>query len=292
MKKIRKNIIIIIRFVFLIFIFFFVLFNIDVLKSTANQGVNIKNRASITENKSFTKFPYSFDDMEIKEERHKIKKYDEIKLIYNTIFYTKGYAELHITYPQIYGFSNKEFEISLNRKTKEVCERGYYNLTEAYREYEIAMYEAKDEGDNKLVEYMENINFSYNCNVEYYLNGDIISIILAQDTYTGGAHSNSWFDTFNINLKKNKIVQLADLMFNKNGTSKVLEEVNKQNVERTTVYNDGYADELLEELSDPEFYIKNNILIIHYNPYAIGSYAEGHIEFEMPFKFKNNIFTY
>ena len=288
----KKNIFFITKLIFLISILLFILWGIYLSnkhKETTENDINEfeTNLAESTkkEERTVTEFPYSLNSLEKKEENHIIADHDGIKMVYNKFIHDIGYTSFNITYPQIYGFSNKEFEISLNRKIKEICEKNYDILAEWYQEREKEVYEYTDDEDairHAMMSY-------YSCHTEYYLNGDILSIILNHEEFTGWLHSQNWTDTLNIDLKNNKLLELSDLISDKDGTQKILDEVNKQLAEKEYSYFDN-ADNKLKELQDPKVYIKNNLLILYYDPYQIASYASGPIELEMPFKFKNNLF--
>lgn len=261
---------------------------------------NIINLSSLQKEEKiervYTQFE-SFKDLNKEKEEHIITKDGKIKLEYNTYQGTIGYSDFDITYPEIYGLSNKEFEINLNRKIQESCKETYDRMNEITNAVEDEIYSAKEKNDYELVQKREEalqagIKSYYDSGVEYWINGDILSIVILTHIYGfGAAHPLSWIDTYNVDLNNNKILQLSDLISDKNGTQKILEEVNRQIEEREIyIFNSSEGKNQLEELEDPQYYIKDNTLIIHYNPYDITAYAAGHIEFEMPYQFKNNHF--
>ncbi|MCL2859370.1 MAG: DUF4163 domain-containing protein [Oscillospiraceae bacterium] len=194
-----------------------------------------------------------------------------LKITREKILQTYPKLELFVQYPQISGLSNKNTQDSINKEIKNNCEGSYNEIIELY---------------NEFINKWPWINFLWDhCDYNAYLNGDILSIVLFNDTYSGGVHGVYGETGINVNVKTGKILKLSDLFSQKNWKQSILKEINNQVKKRQILVDDKVT--ILED-----FYIRDNKLVIFYNPYHIASFAEGLITFEMPYKFQNNKFIY
>lgn len=132
--------------------------------------------------------------------------------------------------------------------------------------------------------------YKYTVSFERYNNEEYISIVLLQNYSTGegGMRSNTWKDTYTIDVINNKEISLADICSAENYKKIIVAEVNKQAKEQNLnlVAGNGLAD-----IPDTQrFYIKDKKLYIYFEPASIAPYLDGEMIFEMPFEFVNGKF--
>ncbi len=133
-----------------------------------------------------------------------------------------------------------------------------------------------------------NKQYKYTVDYERYNNDNYVSLVLSQNYVTGGMRSNSWKDTYTIDVVKNEKLQLKDICSSKNYKEIIVEEVNEQAKQKSLnlVAGNGLAD-----IPDSQrFYIKDNKLYIYFEPASIAPYLDGEMHFEMPFEFVDNKF--
>nr|WP_321232681.1 DUF3298 and DUF4163 domain-containing protein [uncultured Psychroserpens sp.] len=118
-----------------------------------------------------------------------------------------------------------------------------------------------------------------------YYSPEIISIALNSYFDTGGAHGNTNVRFFNFNPQTGTQFNTKDLIGNIEGLSEVVEQKLKEKIKGNTS-NESMEDEFFgKDFQLPEsFGYSDEGLIILYNPYEIASYAQGIIEFTIPFE--------
>ncbi|OUR98188.1 hypothetical protein A9Q86_14120 [Flavobacteriales bacterium 33_180_T64] len=118
-----------------------------------------------------------------------------------------------------------------------------------------------------------------------YHSPEVISIAVNSYLDTGGAHGNTNVRFFNFNSQTGKLLLNKDHINNIKALSKIVEEKLKDELEHHS------GNEPIEDLFFGEgFQLPESIgysdegIIILYNPYEIASYAQGIIEFTIPFE--------
>jgi len=116
---------------------------------------------------------------------------------------------------------------------------------------------------------------------------EIISVAITSYMDTGGAHGNSRVQFFNFNSQTGEELSINDLVGNMEGLSEVIKKkliteikTGPDNMENLFF---GKDFELPETLG-----YSDKGLIVLYNPYEIASYAQGIIEFTIPFEEVNS----
>ena len=145
--------------------------------------------------------------------------------------------------------------------------------------------EAEADADSFFFAYSEGLNFK-----TARSDRDVISFTMTYDSFTGGAHGN--YDTrgINYNAKTGELISFSDLSDDSTAFH-----------EDTLAYNqklagtDAYKERLFSEESisdgtlesvlyaDDMWYLSTSGLVFMSGPYALGPYAEGTIEFIIPY---------
>lgn len=179
-------------------------------------------------------------------------------------------------YPRITSLKDDDFENQIN---KEIGLSVNEYISEIEYIIEIEYLENEAASTDKLYKYVATYD-KYACD-------KYASLIINQTYETGGIRSNSWKDIYNIDLENEKIIYLSDL-FEKNidYEKAIIEEINKQASEKNINLMIGNGVTKLS--AKQKFYIKDDSLVIYYDPSEIAPSNYGFLEFEMPFKLNSN----
>lgn len=186
----------------------------------------------------------------------------------------KAKSELEITtleYEDKNDFA--EYSIKIPQITKGESEDiVYFNLTmqENMRYILENLSTAKDDGQ---------IQSAYISYKEYPNEFDIISVGLLTSIYTGGAHSQNAFETYNINKKDNSLLTF-DKLFNTGDIEYFNMLINDRINSKTPIYNmRGMEIELFEDyeidIRNASFYFENDSIVFVFQEYEIGPYSSG-----------------
>lgn len=134
--------------------------------------------------------------------------------------------------------------------------------------------------------------YKYVVSYETQANDIYLSMIVSNDYQTGGMRSNSWKDTYTIDVTEgaNKEIFLKDLFDAEiNYKEEILTEINSQAETKGYELVGGNG---LSNLPDTQkFYIKDKKLVVYFDPAAIAPYVYGELHFEMPFEYKDGKFN-
>lgn len=175
-------------------------------------------------------------------------------------------------YPSIQSFSNKNFQKEINDEITKVIF--------AYRDETKAIV---DEQTPSTALY------EYRSSYERYNHGDYLSLVISNDYETGGIRTNKWKDIYNIDVRNEKIIYLEDI-FNAsvNYEEEILSEIQKQATRNNYILMNGAGLNSLNH--NQKFYIKDEKLIIYFDPAEIAPASYGELQFEMPFIFSEGKF--
>lgn len=201
-------------------------------------------------------------------------------------------TQISIQYPYIQNFKNEAIKDSVNAIILELLllntadEIAYNSLEERLesfiREYEMA----KNEMENELV-----LPSSWTCEVkiEVVLNTDkILALRFFEMNYTGGVHPNSFTRYFNFDMETAEIIRLEDILTEgyRKDLLKIAERCFKEamGVEQSTpISSTPYEFPGGKFLLPRNFALSATGLRFCFNPYDIGPYSLGTIEFEVPY---------
>lgn len=178
----------------------------------------------------------------------------------------------HITiesiYPKITSFKDKEFENHINKQIAS-------NIAEYRNEINVVV-------DDKTP---PEKNYTYYTNYEQYLWGDYLTLVIINDYKTGGIRSNTWKDTYNINLSSERLIKLSDILpgdYEDIIVNEIMKQANQRNIKLMG------GDGLKRLQTGQKFYIKDGKLVIYFDPSEVAANKYGALEFEMPFPIKED----
>lgn len=126
---------------------------------------------------------------------------------------------------------------------------------------------------------------------EYFVDGEVtyrseVLVCIAINSYldTGGAHGNTNVTFFNFNPQTGELYNMDDIVNDRKALSEVVEQKLNENL-KSKAENDSMEDYFFgKEFQLPETLgFSDEGLIILYNTYEIASYAQGIVEFTIPF---------
>lgn len=180
---------------------------------------------------------------------------------------------INVTYPSIQSFSNKNFQKYINDEITKVI-FAYIDEIKTV---------VDDQTDITSL-------YTYESSYEKYTHGDYLSLVISNDYQTGGIRSNKWKDIYNINCRTERLLYLSDIFAaNVDYKKEIIDEVNKQAQEKNYVLMNGAG--LLTLNDNQKFFIKDEKLIIYFDPAEIAPASYGELQFEMPFRFEEGKFV-
>ncbi len=184
------------------------------------------------------------------------------------------HRNIDILYPSIQSFKNQTFQNGINSEITSVIQD--------YRsEISTVIDSETPSGDV----------YTYIVSYEKYTYGDYLSLIVSNKYNTGGIRSNEWKDTYNIDVRKERKMVLADLFApNVDYKKEILGEIKAQAQKNNYELMNGKG---LSNLSEKQkFYIKDSKLVIYFDPAEIAPATYGALQFEMPFTLgEDGLFT-
>ncbi|MGQ9856089.1 MAG: DUF3298 and DUF4163 domain-containing protein [Fervidobacterium sp.] len=180
-------------------------------------------------------------------------------------------TKIFVQIPKFQNFKNENIQNELNNEIQEKVKK----LVEEVKE--IA------EEVNKV----EGLRYPYEAHISTeitYESRDIISLVIYYYTFTGGAHGNTVFETYNIDAKTGKILTLADLFDGTCDYTKVIkDEIIKQiKAEEQNYFPESIEYVIQEDFSNKTFTISKDGLQIRYQDYEIAPHSTGLPTFTIP----------
>jgi hypothetical protein len=128
----------------------------------------------------------------------------------------------------------------------------------------------------KELEGREGFSASLNSSYGYFNNGDLASVWMLWDNYTGGAHGLYWIDSYNINTSTGDIYSFPDIFSDAEaGVEYVTENILKEVRDPEKGYFDTAAETIMDYEGDFNFLINGDQLAVYFPLYDIAAYAAG-----------------
>ncbi|NLB88261.1 MAG: DUF4163 domain-containing protein [Syntrophomonadaceae bacterium] len=182
--------------------------------------------------------------------------------------------EVNITIPVVNGLTDITYQEELNNLIASQAEKLKEEITAMALEY------AKEAKENNYEIRPFQIYTDYELKTD---NDQVLSFIVNNYTYTGGAHGNIEVDYYNIDKKANRAIGLADLFVE---GSDYIDRINKE-IKKQIEYRSQQEDQYFFEgewgfqtISENQgFYIKDEDIVICFAKYEIAPGAMGIPEF-------------
>ncbi|MBU5670583.1 DUF3298 and DUF4163 domain-containing protein [Paenibacillus sp. MSJ-6] len=174
-------------------------------------------------------------------------------------------ASIKVEYPQISGLRNKTAEASINALLQE---RAKSFVERALKETK----ENQPSPNGSPYEYLGNYTVTFN-------RGGLLSILEQTYAYTGGAHGISVREGLTFRLSDGKLLTLDEVLRKNPDFRKIVDPSIAKQLKQTEGYFGGFKT----IGSNPDYYMKNNGVVIFFQLYDYLPYAFGFPEFYFPF---------
>lgn len=197
-----------------------------------------------------------------------------IKVEFRQIGQSNSILHQDLQVPVIRGWQNKKAQAAINNKFLNV-------VSQFKRDIEIAAQEAKkaqgSEFSTGSYEAIVKGNALYNKN-------DLLAISLNYYQFTGGAHGMSYQEVYNIDLRTGQILSLPDIFKPGSNYKRLINKEIKKQISKNPEDFFPEGEGGFQTISDQQsFLLKDNYLILYFQPYEIACYAAGIVEFKVPF---------
>ncbi|MNK29591.1 hypothetical protein D3C87_479880 [compost metagenome] len=172
-------------------------------------------------------------------------------------------ASTKLIYPQVSGLADEAAQKSINAALQASMDRFV-----AQAEKDLKERSAQD----REYEYDSTYVVTFN-------EKGVLSLVLAQSSYTGGAHGFTLTEGHTFSLKGGKELGLSDLLKSNPGYKKQL----NADLTKKLKANPGYLGGFKGLTSDRNFYLKPNTLTVYFQPYEYTAYAAGTVEYDYGF---------
>lgn len=131
-----------------------------------------------------------------------------------------------------------------------------------------------------------NLVYAYDHTFETtYHSNKLISILENTYEYAGGTHSDNYLEGNTFSLQTGEVLTLGDLF--ESSKSETEQKIKNYIIEEINSNAEDYYPDALETISNYSldsfnYYLKNETLIIFFNPYEIAPYPRGVVEFSFP----------
>lgn len=170
--------------------------------------------------------------------------------------------QISISMPKFNYLSDSKFQEELNNS----IENKVKNFVEEIRK--IAQQD-KEEG-------VQRVPYEANVKTEiYYQDKNLISFIIYYYQFTGGAHEITTFETYNVDIKNSKLLNLSDILC-RNAEDMIKQEIIKQIKSQSEYFFPESVDYILKDnIFSRTFLIEASALTFIYPHYEIAPYAIG-----------------
>ncbi|WP_459988901.1 DUF3298 and DUF4163 domain-containing protein [Priestia megaterium] len=126
----------------------------------------------------------------------------------------------------------------------------------------------------------------YSRNMTYsvpYNQDNILSVAITNDAYAGGAHGNTWIDTYNYDLLKARQISLKDIINNNTKLNKVNNYIRNEMIAHNKKGAQFWVNEFKSvNLKEDQFYYTSSGIAIIFGEYEYGPYSNGIHTFKIP----------
>lgn len=188
--------------------------------------------------------------------------------------YSSDYINVTIEVPQLTGLAGSTVQDSINAIFSDV-------MTTAQNDVKPMEAESKQLFDDGHTAGAYEIDVSYS--VPYNHDG-ILSIVISDYRYLGGAHGGDIWSDYTFDLKTGQQLSLDDLMTKDSGYRDLINSFIKKEIESKVAAGELYEIATFEDIGDnPAFYLTPDAIVFYFQQYEYFPYASGIQQF--PFKY-------
>lgn len=199
---------------------------------------------------------FSSCQKQVKEEKDLGVNISSDKLDKNTKYY-----EININRPVVYGMKDKEQEKAINK-------------TISQSSIEIAKDWEKNQKKNLTPQ-------KYSLDYDYKINRDddrILSFDVQSSIFMGGAHGDFNTFSYNVDKKEGRLLNLSDFFKKDSNYQDILKEILESQRKKNP---DQFFEDAILDPNQALFKVTKEGFLFYFNPYSVGPYSSGIIEFEI-----------
>ncbi len=168
------------------------------------------------------------------------------------------YLEINVSFPFLSGFDAAE---EINREIEESIAAARAEVEDA------ASYMEADESKLKA---------GLHSNYLYTKNGDIVSLWMMFDNYTGGAHGLYWIEPYTFNLATGERYEFSDLFLEGKASALLVSDMITEKIkENPELYFESAVETIGNYETEFQYYINGNQISVFFPLYDITAYAGG-----------------
>lgn len=192
-----------------------------------------------------------------------------IVIIEDKEIFTTEKVDYNIRIPKISGLQDKNLEYNIN----EIIKNDITSIKKDIEDLSVNDHEYADLNNYDLK--------NYRCKVDYDIKTgkEIISIVLNIYKFTGGDYEIKEKKSYNIDLKKDKLLSLKDLV--RDEECRRLKTQLRKEIHKS---KDKYYIEKINSNENFNFYCEGKNVVIYFNMNDIGPYTLGIPQFKIPLK--------
>lgn len=185
----------------------------------------------------------------------------------------EGLCNINIAVPYFEGFNGAD---EINTKIRNLV----INYIGETRTMGITLEKMKEEANGESFNARSTLDIYY----DYSLNGNILSVQLYIDTYSGGAHGMSFINSITANTLTGEIYSFKDLFKDAKAGTKLVDELIISSIkENPETYVNNTSQTVLDKDGEFNYYLNGNKLVVYFDLYEIAAYASGIPQFEIEF---------
>lgn len=191
----------------------------------------------------------------------------------SVIKFDEGLCSINITVPYFEGFKGAD---EINTKIR--------NLVVDYIGETRATATLLHKGKEEAIKNGEPFNARSTLDIyyDYSMDGNILSVQLYIDTYSGGAHGMSFINSLTANISTGEIYNFRNLFKEGNAGTKLIDELIISSIKKNPeIYFNSAPQTVLEKNGEFNFYLNGNKLIIYFDLYEIAAYSSGIPQFQI-----------
>lgn len=211
----------------------------------------------------------------------------KVKLQALGVTLSKQTFEGAFNYPQVEGLINSEAQKKINTAIKNHMDASYTSLLKL-EEDEFAHREDYYNEHGYDVPEDEEYRFSYEYDVTYevkYNKNNLLSILIYDYMYTGGAHGMSTVEAYNFDVLTGNQISLTSIAKSSSALTKMKNyakaDLLNQNKEMGMIFTDSLSSITINY--DRPYYFYDNGVVVKFFEYEVAAYAAGMPEVKIPY---------
>jgi inhibitor of cysteine peptidase len=188
--------------------------------------------------------------------------------------YASDYIDVKLEVPKLSGLHDSAVQDRINAVFDEILSAAKESVKPAEEESKAI---AAEYGET--LPYMTQISYG----VPYNKDG-ILSIVISDYRYLGGAHGGDFWSPYTFDLKTGKQLSLDNLMAEDSGYRELINSSIRKEIDRRAEANELMENAEFEDIGDdPAYYLTSNAVVFYFQQYEYFPYAAGIQEFQITY---------